>query len=92
MDFGQPPLGRVLAGSLALAPALVGLESRPKLAGAFIGLFFAGLSGWLTWKIILYPHFFSPFRDLPSPPGTSIWNGHFAALTIPHNYRSPRDW
>ena len=23
---------------------------------------------WITWKIFLYPQFFSPLRNLPQPP------------------------
>lgn len=93
MDFGEAPIARILAGSLAMSPALVGLDSKPKIAGIFLGLSFSGVCAWFVWKIFVYPHFFSPFRDLPSPPGASKWNGHHEVLsTGQHHVRVMRDW
>ncbi|KAH8168384.1 cytochrome p450 domain-containing protein [Sarocladium implicatum] len=80
MDFGLAPIKKILAGSLLLAPALVGLESKAKLTGIVVGLFSSGLCAWVAWKVFVYPHLLSPFRDLPTPPGASWWNGHAEIL------------
>ncbi|PGH11135.1 hypothetical protein AJ80_07237 [Polytolypa hystricis UAMH7299] len=44
------------------------------------------------YSVILRPAFFSPFRQLPMPPGQSIWNGHYSQiLSIPGGVRF-RKW
>ncbi|KLJ10594.1 hypothetical protein EMPG_14044 [Blastomyces silverae] len=42
--------------------------------------------------VILYPIFFTPFKHIPTPPGRSIWNGHFAQFTNEPGGLAARRW
>ncbi|KAI1481981.1 cytochrome P450 [Daldinia eschscholtzii] len=49
--------------------------------------FFVGV-----WNIILYPHFFSPFRHLPEPEGSSWINGQFSTVRNKPTGIPMREW
>ncbi|KAI0971442.1 cytochrome P450 [Xylaria arbuscula] len=65
---------------------------KPHFTGGFFWALLLQSLAWVIWAVILYPKFFSPLRNLPSPPGASWWNGHFARIHkdpsgVPH-----REW
>lgn len=93
MDFGVAPIKRILAGSLLLAPAVAEMDNKAKLTGIFVGIFSSGLCAWVAFKVLIYPHFLSPFKDLPTPPGASWWNGHAEILRkAQHSTFVYQDW
>ncbi|TLS27379.1 hypothetical protein PpBr36_04245 [Pyricularia pennisetigena] len=64
-------------GSGCLAALVVRSLAFPNWSAAntsIVALVFAS-SLAVIWRLILYPKFFSPFRDLPSPPGGTFLNG-----------------
>ena len=43
----------------------------------FLVLYGIVFLAWVTYMVVLYPHFLSPTRHLPSPPGGDFLTGHF---------------
>ncbi|KAI6501734.1 hypothetical protein MCOR12_005890 [Pyricularia oryzae] len=74
----SPNLGlKFSLGSGCLAALVIRSFAFPNLSAAKTSLL-APILGFclaVIWRIILYPKFFSPFRDLPSPPGGTFLNG-----------------
>ncbi|PGH09131.1 hypothetical protein GX51_00885 [Blastomyces parvus] len=58
----------------------------------FVASFLLLSSALVVGRAILYPIFFTPFKHLPTPPGRSIWNGHFAQFTSAPGGLVPRRW
>ncbi|TAQ86556.1 hypothetical protein B7494_g5114 [Chlorociboria aeruginascens] len=68
------------------------LFSRPTYLGTFILLWLLQFFLWAFWKVILFPHFFSPTRHLPGPSGGSIWNGQLARIRAEPSGAPMADW
>lgn len=72
-------------------PSLL-LSSSPSYAGTFAQAWLLTFWLWAVWRVLLYPKFFSPLRHLPSPPGGSWWNGHFARISAEPTGAPMLDW
>ena len=68
------------AGCVFLALRL-GVYSRGDLAGAFAGLWTAGLLLYAIWSVFIYPHYVSPLRHLPTAKGGHWLLGHAPMFT-----------
>lgn len=55
-------------------------EYSPPPAWTFVGLSSVLLGGLLMYRTVLYPHFFSPIRHLPTPGGAHWFLGHFREI------------
>ncbi|KAI1416795.1 cytochrome P450 [Hypoxylon sp. FL1857] len=66
--------------------------SRLQLLGAFVATW--SLQAFLvyTWRIVLYPKFFSPLRDLPEPKGGSWLMGQFKEIRTRPSGIPMREW
>lgn len=43
------------------------LFSQPSFIGTFFQIWTLCFAVWASWKVILYPKYFSPLRHLPGP-------------------------
>jgi cytochrome P450 len=59
------------------APAYSILQSYTWTA---IAIFLLGFVKYEFYRILLYPHFFSPLRHLPEPEGGSFFYGHWMTI------------
>ncbi|KIE03058.1 cytochrome P450 78A3, partial [Metarhizium majus ARSEF 297] len=53
-----------------------GLRSRLVLAGAFVGFWLGGAALYCAWAVLIYPHYLSPLRRLPTVKGGHWLFGH----------------
>lgn len=47
---------------------------------------------WFVYGVLIYPHFVSPLRHLPSVPGGSLFSGQWSALVKEPSGIPPRRW
>ncbi|KAF3492360.1 cytochrome P450 [Arthroderma uncinatum] len=70
--------------SVVLAILLVSYFPEYSISGSFTWTFPAIFTVYLivqgVYSVILYPIFFTPYKNIPVAPGRSIWNGHFKIL------------
>ncbi|TWU77868.1 hypothetical protein ED733_004054 [Metarhizium rileyi] len=52
------------------------LRSRLALAGSFVGLWLACAAVFSAWAVLIYPHYVSPLRHLPTAKGGHWLFGH----------------
>lgn len=55
-------------------------------------LFFAQFLAYQIWLIVVYPRFFSPLRDIPSPPDGNFFLGQTGRIFKETSGRPMRDW
>ncbi|CAD6441612.1 7d2618ea-c7bb-4b64-8afa-f24a2cca4826 [Sclerotinia trifoliorum] len=67
-------------------------SSRPSYLGTFVQLYLLQFIGFVIWRVILYPFYFSPLRHLPSPKGGSWWNGHWKRISGEPTGQPMLDW
>ncbi|KAF2494779.1 cytochrome P450 [Lophium mytilinum] len=91
-----PPKKLFLLDSVIISFFVNRYASTYSLGGSFFwtasALYTFQLLVLATYEIILYPHFLSPLRHIPTPPGANILLGHF-----PRMFREPtgfpqREW
>jgi hypothetical protein len=61
-------------------------------AGAFASLWLAQGFAWSTWKVLIYPKFFSPLRGLPEPDNNSFLMGQFGRIRADPTGVPHREW
>ncbi|KAF4548105.1 Cytochrome P450-like protein 56 [Elsinoe fawcettii] len=92
----MPPTQKMLAASAVTAYLVTNYSPELSIRHSFIltGLsIFAGtLIGWAVWSVLIYPNFFSPLRDLPSPPNATLFMGHSARIAKEPTGIPMRDW
>ncbi|KAL9131670.1 MAG: hypothetical protein Q9217_000481 [Psora testacea] len=79
-------------GSIVLVQLTPAYSIHASYTQTFTTLFVLGTIATAFYDVILYPHFFSPFRHLPSPPGASFWNGHFKRILEEPSGAPQQDW
>lgn len=86
MAMFEYTLRRVVVLSAVLSFVLVQylpgflLYSKPTYIGTFSQLLLLQLPIWTIWKVIIWPKFVSPLRNIPGPTGGSFWNGQFSVI------------
>lgn len=55
-------------------------------------LFFFQLTIYQIWKILIYPRYFSPIRNVPTPPGGGLFTGQTKRLIKEPTGTPHRDW
>ncbi|KAK3705727.1 hypothetical protein LTR37_013170 [Vermiconidia calcicola] len=55
-------------------------------------LFFTAFTAHQAWSIIIYPRFFSPIRNLPTPPGNHFFLGQTQRVFRAPSGEPARDW
>lgn len=78
--------------SVSYTPQYLFWSSSPSYTGTFFLTFFTQLLCKLFYKVVLYPHFLSPLRHLPSPSGASWWNGHQEQILAQSSGNPQIDW
>lgn len=92
------PFKRLLVLPTTLSYALVSykpdtlLSSQPSYLGTFVQLYLIQFIVFAVWRVILYPHYFSPLRHLPSPKGGSWWNGQWNRISGEPTGQPMLDW
>jgi hypothetical protein len=78
----------------ALSTHLITIPQLPNIgfAGAFVAAWTIQLWLWALWAVVLYPHYLSPLRHLPSPPGGSYFNGQFKRISAEPSGVPMIDW
>ncbi|KAK4452964.1 cytochrome P450 4V2 [Podospora aff. communis PSN243] len=74
----------VAAGTgFALSSNIVNIPGLPKVGFAvgFLAAWTFQFWLWAFWAVVLYPHYFSPLRHLPSPKGGSFFNGQWEKIS-----------
>jgi hypothetical protein len=57
-----------------------------------IAIFLLEFLSYELYRILLYPHFFSPLRHLPEPPGSSFFYGHWREILTEPGGSPHRRW
>lgn len=68
------------------------LSSTPSYLGTFVQLWISQFVSWAFWRVIIWPKFVSPLRDIPGPKSGSWWNGQFATLYSKHSDLPMTEW
>ncbi|KAF2675837.1 cytochrome P450 [Lentithecium fluviatile CBS 122367] len=55
-------------------------------------LLFVQLSAQFCWSVFVYPFYFSPLRNLPSPPDANLLLGHYKRIFKEPTGQPQRDW
>ena len=91
----MPPKLPILVSS-AVASILLAHYTPAYTPGSRLRTFFliafTEFIAWATWRVVIYPNFFSPLRDLPEPPGASWWNGHAFTIMAQPSGHPMREW
>jgi cytochrome P450 len=58
----------------------------------FLLVAFTEFIAWATWRVIIYPNFFSPLKGLPEPSGGSWWNGQASKIMAQPSGHPMREW
>ncbi|CAD0100952.1 unnamed protein product [Aureobasidium mustum] len=86
-----PILVSSAAASILLAHYTPAYAPGSRLQTFFL-IAFTEFIAWATWRVVIYPNFFSPLRDLPEPPGASWWNGHASMIMAQPAAHPMREW
>jgi hypothetical protein len=70
-------VGFALSSDIVNIPGL----SKVGFATGFLAAWTFQFWLWAFWAVVLYPHYFSPLRQLPSPTGGSFLNGQWKKIS-----------
>ncbi|KAF2223440.1 cytochrome P450 [Elsinoe ampelina] len=92
----MPPTQKMVAVSALTAYLVTHFQPEMTIRGSFIltslAIFSGAFLGWAVWAVLIYPHMFSPLRDLPSPPNATLFMGHSARISKEPTGIPMRDW